>query len=303
MKIFLDKKLNESLFCDKCIYDKKIRKSCFKCSVDLIFKPIKIKTVEETIKEIIKNKKSISRYGDGEFNIIFNKNIKFQKFNKKLKYGLKKVLNSTLENLLIGVVNFEEAKIRPFWIKWFKIYKFRYRKMLNKNIVYYNSFITRFVTVFKNPDKNKRYISYFKSIWNNRNIIVIEGEKTRMGIGNDLFNNAKSIKRIICPTINAYKVFNKILKYFYTENIDKETLILISLGPTATVLSYELCKLGFQSIDIGHLDQQYELYLRNVTEVIKLPNKYVNEIAGGSKNISPVKDKKYYKQILLKLTK
>ena len=124
-----------------------------------------------------------------------------------------------------------------------------------------------------------------------------------MGIGNDLFNNAKSIKRIICPTINAYKVFNKILKYFYTENIDKETLILISLGPTATVLSYELCKLGFQSIDIGHLDQQYELYLRNVTEVIKLPNKYVNEIADGSKNISPVKDKKYYKQILLKLTK
>ena len=78
---------------------------------------------------------------------------------------------------------------------------------------------------------------------------------------------------------------------------------MISLGPTATVLSYELCKLGFQSIDIGHLDQQYELYLRNVTEVIKLPNKYVNEIADGSKNISPVKDKKYYKQILLKLTK
>ena len=94
-------------------------------------------------------------------------------------------------------------------------------------------------------------------------------------------------------------VFDKILEYLNNKNIDKDTLILIALGPTATVLAYELCKIGFQSIDIGHFDLNYEFYLRNVTHTIKIPNKYVNEISGGSYNISSVKDKRYYKEILI----
>ncbi len=40
---------------------------------------------------------------------------------------------------------------------------------------------------------------------------IIEGEKSRLGIGNDLFNNSKSIKRIICPIINAFNAYDKII--------------------------------------------------------------------------------------------
>jgi hypothetical protein len=39
---------------------------------------------------------------------------------------------------------------------------------------------------------------------------------------------------------------------------DKNILILISLGPTATVLAYDLAKLGYWAIDIGHIDNEYE---------------------------------------------
>ena len=158
INIDLEKKLNESHFCDKCIYDKKLKKSCSKCSINLIYKPIKIKSIEETIDEIIKNKKSISRFGDGEFSIIFNENIRFQKFNKNLKYKLLEVLNSKIKDLMIGIMNFEDLKIKPFWKEWFKRNKFRFRKLLNKDTIYYNSFISRFVTLFKNPTKNKYFI-------------------------------------------------------------------------------------------------------------------------------------------------
>ena len=216
-----------------------------------------------------------------------------------LKHKLIEVLNSTLTNLLIGIMKLDDVKNYPFWTNWLNKYKFSLGKILNKKKIYYNSFITRFMTLFKNKINNKKYISKFKTIWNNKNIIIIEGDKTRVGIGNDLFNNTKSIKRIICPNENAFSVFDKILNYFHTNNIDKKSLILISLGPTATILAYELCKLGFQSIDIGHFDLQYEFYLRNVTNVIKIPNKYVNEISGGSLNIAPVKDNTYYKEILI----
>ena len=302
IKIDLEKKYSHYLFCQKCINNKIRNKSCLKCSINIIYKSIKVKTVDETLNEIITKKKSISRFGNGEFNIIFNKDIKFQKFNKRLKHKLLEVLNSSLKNLLIGIMRLEDVNNYSFWIKWFEKNKFRLLKLLDKNKIYYNSFITRFMTLFKNKFNNEKYISKFKTIWNNRDIIIIEGDKTRVGIGNDLFNNTKSIKRILCPNENAFLSFDKILKFFCSNDIDRNTLILISLGPTATVLAYELCKLGFQSIDIGHLDLQYEFYLKNVTHVIKIPNKYVNEISGGSLNISPVKDKRYYEEILMNIT-
>jgi hypothetical protein len=38
-----------------------------------------------------------------------------------------------------------------------------------------------------------------------------------------------------------------------------DKLILIALGPTATVLAYDLAKKGYQAIDIGHLPSCYEV--------------------------------------------
>ena len=56
-----------------------------------------------------------------------------------------------------------------------------------------------------------KYISKFKKIWEKKDILLIEGEHSRLGIGNNLFNNSKSIKRILCPDINAFKVYDKII--------------------------------------------------------------------------------------------
>jgi len=46
------------------------------------------------------------------------------------------------------------------------------------------------------------YLNMFKKlkkIWDGKDIIIIESEKSRLGVGNDLFDNTKSIKRILCP--------------------------------------------------------------------------------------------------------
>ena len=111
--------------------------------------------------------------------------------------------------------------------------------------------------------------------------------------------NAKSIKRIICPPLNAFYLYDKILKA--TLKISKDNLILIALGPTATVLAYDLTKYGYQAVDIGHTDIEYELYLRNATKIIPIPYKYVNEAKKGNVNISEVTDKNYTNQIIYKI--
>ena len=173
--------------------------------------------------------------------------------------------------------------------------------MVNNNKTYYYSGITRFYFLGKNKTTIQKYVNQFKKIWNNRNILIIEGDKTRLGFGNDLFNNAKSIKRIICPAENAFDVYKKILNYVTNLNIDKETLILISLGPTATVLAHDFVNLGNQVIDFGHFDIQYEYFLRNATKNIKIAYKYVNEISEGTKNITQVTDEKYLNQIIRRI--
>ena len=56
------------------------------------------------------------------------------------------------------------------------------------------------------------FVKKLKRIWEHKDIVIVEGDKSRIGVGNDLFNNSKSIKRIICPSENAFNAYNKILK-------------------------------------------------------------------------------------------
>ena len=64
---------------------------------------------------------------------------------------------------------------------------------------------------YKDKNNIPKYIQKLKKIWEQKDILIIEGEKSRLGIGNDLFNNSKSIKRIICPIINAFNAYDKII--------------------------------------------------------------------------------------------
>jgi len=119
------------------------------------------------------------------------------------------------------------------------------------------------------------YFSYVKKIWSARDVVIVEGRYTRFGVGNDLLSNSNSVLRILCPERNAYDCYEKILSVCKKQ--DKDVLFLVALGPTATVLAYDLCNDGFQAIDIGHLDIEYEWFLNNADRKSVVANKYVNE--------------------------
>ena len=190
--------------------------------------------------------------------------------------------------------------IKKYWNIWLSKNKLKLLKILNNNKTYYSSDITRFYSNFKDKSGIPNYITKLKKIWENRDVLIIEGEKTRMGIGNDLLNNTNSIKRIICPTKHSFRLYRKILNSAL--KVKKDILILISLGPTATVLAYDLTKFGYQAVDIGHVDIQYEFYLRNATKTIQIPFKFVNEFNGGkNENVGNISDISYYNQIIKKV--
>ena len=72
------------------------------------------------------------------------------------------------------------------------------------------------------------------------------------------------------------------------------------MGPTATVLAYDLACAGFQALDIGHIDLEYEWMLAGTGGKTLIKGKYNNEVAGGD-IVEYIPDSNYEKQIVARL--
>ncbi len=254
--------------------------------------------INQTIDFILKGT-SIARFGDGEFRIINGFDIPFQKFDPKLKQKLKKIFDTETNNLLIGLpetfssLNKFTFSEKIFWRKYMaKNRKFIYQ-LINLRQKYGSAFFSRPYLRYKNKKNINKTFNKIKKIWDNKNILIIEGAGTRIGVGNDLLNNCQSIKRIICPNINAFSKYNKILK---TAMRIKSDINLIALGPVAKILTYDLTKLNRQTIDVGHLDIEYEWFLRKTKKRIPIQNK--NVLEANSYFVSECQDKQYLSQII-----
>lgn len=266
-----------------------------------------IATPIETVEEIVNGKKSISRFGDGEFDMIYGIGMNYQKYDSKLAKRLEEIVLSEDENILIGlpnVVNLDYCKeytgfATEFWPDWINKYKFKLVRLLKHNRKYYSTQITRFYLDYKDKSHTAEYVKELKKIWDGRDVVIIEGMQSRLGVGNDLFDNMKSIQRIICPSENAFDIYDRILNEAL--KIDKNKLVMLALGPTATVLSYDLAKAGYQAVDIGHVDIEYEWFLRKATTKIKIEHKYVTEVKEGRTNIADVNDEKYNSEIIARI--
>lgn len=264
----------------------------------------KIKNIEQTILTLLEEKKSIVRFGDGEMIYIAKqRNLPFQHFEIKLADELKQILTSNKKNILVGLPDgyrsLDEFE-RPIQIFWRSQITYNYptvHKLLDLKKQYYNANITRLYYGYKDQNKSSYHFKLIRKLWENRSILLIEGEKSRLGMGNDLFANSKSIERILGPAHHAYEQIDNL----YAEALkhSKEKLVLVAMGPTAKALVYRLALQGYQAIDIGNLDLEYEWFKKGTKERVIIPGKYVSEVKGG-REVRDATDKEYLSQIVTK---
>lgn len=279
---------------------------------------IQVRDSYKTIEHIIENHCSVSRYGDGEFDMIIQLITDdklpaisgFQTYDKQLAIRLKEIVEATVYDDSKHIV------CVPFWYRAnnVKVYKAGVQRfckryicdnlyyilsIINTNRIYYNANISRFYLSYKDKSHCPNYVKMIKQIWDERDICFVEGEYSRMGVGNDLFDNAKSIKRILCPSKDAFSKYGDIMNAI-RHTIDKADLLILAVGHTATVLAYDLSEEGYQAIDLGHIDVEYEWMLQNANEKIPLKNKYVNEVEDGAVCVS-CNDSEYKDQIVAKV--
>jgi glycosyltransferase family protein len=263
----------------------------------------KIKSIDETLDKIIHNKCSISRFGDGEFACMNCSRIAYHDPSKELAERLKEVLLSDVPELLVGLLDCFGSLdcyvpyTRKFWRKWM----FKKRKMvysyLDMNTTYYNAFFNRcYLNYNKTDEYYQRCCSYFKQlkeIWRDRDVVLLESPEARLGVTNDILEGAKSVSRIIfCPPRNSFNKYKEILSAF--DDVRTDALILLSLGPTATVLAYDLCRKGYQAIDFGQINEEYECFLRKEKPLESENMKRKRSL----RHASNPNDPKYKKQII-----
>ena len=267
---------------------------------------LSVMTSRETIAYIKENHCSIARYGDGEFAIMLQDGEPgFQKGSDSLSAALLKVFENTSEKLLICVPRFlvstkgMNRQGKRSWMGWAiahqKTVVQAIRQIGAASYCFGDAYVSRPFTAYRSSRNATNIFALLKDLWNERDVLIVEGTLTRLGIGNDLFSNSKSIKRILAPAENAFDRYAEILQTVLS--CWNGELLILALGPTATVLASDLSKEGIQALDLGHIDIQYEWYLKGDSSFQPVPGKYTNEAIGGQ-DVSPCEDADYLSQIV-----
>lgn len=277
--------------------------------VTRFFKSPKVMLIDATIQHILDHRSSVSRFGDGELMIILGHSIGFQNFDVKLQKRLREILSNNENSHFIVTVpdifTVEKLALRTeenqiFWRKHLSKHRKDWYRYMNCSKIYFNTAISRFYYPIKDKKQSILYADLLKKIWQYQELLIVEGEFSRLGVGNDLFKNASSLQRIICPAKNAFDNYNQIV--FETKKEGTNKLILIALGPSATVLASDLADEGFWAIDIGHVDMEY-MWMEQKTEGrIPIKGRILNEVSAEQDNaLSPEEEQNYLNSILIKI--
>ncbi len=268
--VFLRKKNLGDFFCDDSFskfYDDLLDNMKYELFDNAPWKP-KIKTVQESIDDILKHHYSIARFGDGEFQLMAGNSIPFQKHSKKLQQRLIEVFNSNFSKLKIAIVRamwFDKSNLsdinKNFWRRYGPAFRKQIMPYIDMNKTYYAAEMTLAYTYFKNYD-TYNYFAKIRKLWNNKDIVIVCGKSVFDNIENNIFDNAKSVDYIYTKATNAFDEYDSLLSQIKKQN--KNKIIIAICGPTAKVLTYDLTKAGYWALDMGHIAKSYDWYKKKL---------------------------------------
>lgn len=259
---------------------------------------IKVHSIEETIDELIRTDKSMVRFGDGEITMIRGRSLKLQKVEPEIIEGLKRIVGYQYEGLIVTIPEiFDDLSIyrkesRQFWRDHLLFSRKVYERYCNKDRAYYNTSVSRFYYALEDKSKCGEWIEGIRQIWKDKDVVVVEGERTHNGVGNDLLDTARSVERIIGPASDAYRRMDEIIAC--CRKYPKDRLFLVSLGVAAKFFAETMFLEGYRVLDIGNLDMEYEWYLKQTKLKEPIPKHDVvgekaNEEAGYGEYLKQIK--------------
>lgn len=204
----------------------------------------------DTLRHIRDNRMSFARFGDGEFLLIsdYERHLGFQPNSPELQRALEEILLTPPRNLLIGMPD------RLHTLHWEKVWPRvwpKIRTLLREDTIYGNADVSR---KFCFQLHGLEGVSAWRQIWENRDVTLVYGRGSRFSAIPELFDCAASIRRIESTPTDAFSDLDRLEAEVLDSGPD---IVLVALGPAATVLARRLHDSGVQTLDIGHLSASY----------------------------------------------
>lgn len=184
-----------------------------------------------------------------------------------LQARLKEILTTKDKSMLIGISNRfgrlddVDANVRTYWRGFLGRYRKDIYALLDFDRTYIDTCMTAHaieVDDHTTPEvkaESEAYYNEVRKIWDGQDITVIKGADNEK-FTHDIYDNAKSVSYIYGPKEHAFREYDRI--FAEARQLPKDRLIIIVLGPTAKLLAYELNKLGYRALDLGHMAKAYE---------------------------------------------
>ena len=211
---------------------------------------------KESIDLIARNKLSLIRWGDGETSVLLGYDIAYQVSTPELREKMWNIINTynhnghnnsgfilamPLKYLSVNGYDLTINKLCHYWVHTRYIYKTRF----NHDRTYADAFLF-----------SENMNIYFEKIWNDAShIIFVHSDIRCFKYFCESYHKDSFFVQI--PAKNCFEKYKEI----YTEIIDifekncldtKKTYVLISAGPAAKVVTFDLAQKGYICIDTGH---------------------------------------------------
>jgi hypothetical protein len=184
----------------------------------------------ETIE--VAKRHSLARFGDGEINILYGQDARYQECSEALAYELNHIMHHAKCRVAGPHVLGPRAY---YWLPFLRTHRTRRWQ--------YSSFITRMDEApwIDTPE----YREHLTSIWKDKDVVLVRG---RGSLTADMLVGAKSVREVVGLTHNAYLMIDKL-----EEKIGTPELAILCLGATATCLTNRLAQKGVHAVDLGYV--------------------------------------------------
>lgn len=205
----------------------------------------------ETLRKLL-NGYSISRYGDGEIKHMDGRRNVSQVFVPSLQKSLIEAFHSRVKGHMVAIPNvFGDRVFTEVDDKYIESMRRRFGAIADPKYKYASAYISRGDLC---PYLSQAtYWGLMAELWKGRDVVLVRGHEERANPG--MMRQARSITQISTPASGAWSEYKNIVKECLKH--PRTSLFLLCIGPTATVLAWELAKTKRQALDIGHLGMFY----------------------------------------------
>ena len=217
---------------------------------------MRVLTELETMRRVAEGNLSLSRMGRCELRIMQGHSGLAQGPHPTLRRALHMVLRKPLSGLLVCVPRIFDAMPpgKALWYQEFLGFDFPDR-------TYGSTFVSRRDAWVGMEDK-AAYWAIVRRIWQDRPVLLVHGsEKGLQARDSGMLGNAASIQVLQSMRCDAWadrdRLIDECLRWAEIAR-QQSPLVCMCLGATATVLAFDLTRLGIQALDIGHMASSWE---------------------------------------------